>query len=128
MYANPPLTSRGPCICVIKSSSDLFPVMPEFRSISAGLRFCVDDRQVFVWLLSHLVFGFMMMRDGCKKDNKEQESAPTLIWLQITVECLEIQQNTSEGPPVMPSKKQECCTASWHFSAGYRKCEPESGR
>lgn len=71
LYANPPLTSLGPCICLIKSSSDLFPVMPEFRSVSAGL--CVDDRRVFVWLLSHLVFGFMMMRDGCKKDNKEHQ-------------------------------------------------------
>lgn len=140
LYANPPLTSWGPCICMIKSTSDLFPVMPEFRSISAGLRFCVDDRQVFVWLLSHLVFGFMMMHVGCKKDNKVEESAPTLIWLQITVECLGIQQNTSEGgglccracqfetPPVMPSNTQECCTALWHFGAGDRKCEPVRGR
>lgn len=73
---------------------------------------------------------FIMRRDGCKKDNKLEKSAPTLMWTQITVECFEMKQNTSEGgglcchacqfetSPVMPSNIQECCLASWHFGAG----------
>lgn len=91
-YANLPWASSWPCICTITSSSDLVGATLRCCSMAAGLRFCVNDRQVFVWLLRHLVFGFMMMPDGCKKDNKLEKSAPTLIWLQISAECLEIHQ------------------------------------
>lgn len=133
-YAKLPWACSWPCICTITSSSDLVGATLRCCSMAAGLRFCVNDRQVFVWLLRHLVFGFMMMRDGCKKDNKLEKSAPTLIWPQISAECLEIQQNTSEGgglcchacqfepPPVMPSNMQECSSASWYFSVQTSEC------
>lgn len=71
-YGKLPLASSWPCM--ITSSSDLVGATPRCCSMAAGLRFCVNDRQVFVWLLCHLVFGFMMMRDGCKKDNKLEKN------------------------------------------------------
>lgn len=59
--------------------------------------FCEYDSEVFVWLLSHLVFGFVMVCNGHEKQSMQDKRRAALIYLEITALCLQIQQQTTEG-------------------------------
>lgn len=60
--------------------------------------------------VSHLVFGFMTRHDGCRKENKQEKSKKTLIYLQITVPRLEIRRQTSHTQAHTESSAPSCST------------------